>query len=177
MKVRKLDVRKTKGVFTMKIAIGADHNGYDLKEGIKKFIEEKTEHEIVDYGCHSCEAVDYPDVAFEVSQAVSEGKLDRGILICGTGLGVAIAANKYPGIRAATCHDTYSAERAQLSNNAQILTMGAQIIGIEVAKKVVEAYLNVEWAEGSKRKVDKIIEKEKEFVGKGSQEAAGNQYC
>ncbi|GGB43640.1 ribose-5-phosphate isomerase [Lentibacillus populi] len=162
----------------MKIAIGADHNGYELKEGIKKFIEENTDHEIVDYGCHSCETVDYPDVAFEVSQAISEGKLERGILICGTGLGVAIAANKYPGIRAATCHDTYSAERAQLSNNAQIVTMGAQIIGVEVAKKVVEAYLNVEWAEGSKRKVDKINEKEKEFRSGNFQEGvASNQCC
>ncbi|MTW85189.1 ribose 5-phosphate isomerase B [Virgibacillus dakarensis] len=162
----------------MKIAIGADHNGYELKEGIKKFIEENTDHEIVDYGCYSCEAVDYPDVAFEVSQAISESKLERGILICGTGLGVAIAANKYPGIRAATCHDTYSAERAQLSNNAQILTMGAQIIGVEVAKKVVEAYLNVEWANGSKRKVDKINEKEKEFMSGNFQEGvASNQCC
>ncbi|TFJ92345.1 ribose 5-phosphate isomerase B [Lentibacillus salicampi] len=154
----------------MKIAIGADHNGYELKEGVKAFIEQNTEHKIVDYGCHDCEAVDYPDVAYEVSRAINEGELDRGILICGTGLGVAISANKYPGIRAATCHDTYSAERAQLSNNAQILAMGAQIIGVEVAKKVVGAYLNVEWAEGSKRKVDKINEIEKEFAGKGVQE-------
>lgn len=160
----------------MKIGIGSDHIGFELKEGIRKFIEQHTEHEIVDYGCHSCETVDYPDVAFEVSQSISEEKLDRGILICGTGLGVAIAANKYPGIRAATAHDTYSAERAQLSNNAQVLTMGAQIIGVEVGKKIVEAYLNVEWANGSKRKVDKIIEKEKEFIGKDNQEAvAGNQ--
>lgn len=154
----------------MKIAIGADHNGYELKEGVKEFIEKNTEHKIVDYGCHTCGAVDYPDVAYEVSQAISEGEFDRGILICGTGLGVAISANKYPGIRAATCHDTYSAERAQLSNNAQVLAMGAQIIGIEVAKKIVEAYLNVEWAEGSKRKVDKINKIEKEFVGKSGQE-------
>src|SRR5699024_7079332 len=103
-----------KGYFTMKIDIGVDHNGYELKEAVKKFIEETTDHEIVDYGCHNCATVDYPDVAFDVSQAISDGKMDRGILICGTGLGVAISANKYPGIRAATCHDTYSAERAQL---------------------------------------------------------------
>jgi len=148
----------------MKIAIGADHNGYNLKEGVKKYIEENFNHKVVDYGCFSCEEVDYPDIAFEVSQAIQEEKIERGILICGTGLGVAISANKYPGIRAATCHDTYSAERAQLSNNAQILTMGAQIIGIEMAKKITEAYLSVIWNEGSKRKVDKIIEKEKEFL-------------
>ena len=81
---------------------------------------------------------------------------------------MAIAACKYPGIRAALCHDTYSAERAQLSNNAQILTMGAQIIGAEVAKKVVEAYLNVSWAKGSERKVNLINEKENEFLGNRS---------
>lgn len=159
----------------MRIGIGSDHNGFEFKEAIKKFVEETTEHEVVDYGCYSPDAVDYPDVAFEVSQAISEEKLDRGILICGTGIGVAIAANKYPGVRAALAHDTYSAERAQLSNNAQIITMGAQIIGVEVGKKVVEAYLNVEWAEGSKRKVDKIIEKEKEFIGQYSKNEATNQ--
>lgn len=149
----------------MKIAIGSDHNAFELKETIKEFLAD-TEHEVVDFGCHSADAVDYPDVAFEVAEAISEGKAERGILLCGTGLGVAIAANKYPGIRAGTTHDVYSAERAQLSNNAQIITMGSQIIGPEVAKKVVEAYLNVSWAEGSKRKVDKIIEKENEFVNK-----------
>lgn len=156
----------------MKIGIGSDHNGFELKEAVKKFLEDTTEHQLVDYGCHSCASTDYPDVAFEVSEAISEEKLDRGILICGTGIGVAIAANKYPGVRAATAHDVYTAERAQLSNNAQIITMGAQIIGEEVAKKVAEAYINVEWAEGSKRKVDKIIEKEKEFTGKGLEKAA-----
>lgn len=148
----------------MKLGIGSDHIGFDFKESIKKFVEEKTEHEVIDYGCYSCSAVDYPDVAFEVSKGIHDGELDRAILICGTGIGVSIAANKYPGIRAALAHDTYSAERAQLSNNSQIITMGAQIIGAEVGKKVVEAYLNSEWAEDSKRKVDKIIEKEKEFV-------------
>lgn len=147
----------------MKIGIGSDHNGYEFKEAIKQFLE-GSEHEIVDYGCHSCEAVDYPDVAFEVSQAISEQRIDRGILICGTGIGVCIAANKYPGIRAALAHDVYSAERAQLSNNAQIITMGAQIIGVEVGKKVVDAYIHSNWAEGSKRKVDKIIAKEQQFI-------------
>ncbi|WP_342388801.1 ribose 5-phosphate isomerase B [Salinicoccus bachuensis] len=156
----------------MKIGIGSDHNGFEMKEAVKHFIQESTEHELVDYGCHSCASTDYPDVAFEVSEEISKGNLDRGILVCGTGIGVAIAANKYPGIRAATAHDVYSAERAQLSNNAQIITMGAQIIGEEVAKKVVEAYLNVEWADGSKRKVDKIIEKEQEFVGRSFEKMA-----
>lgn len=158
----------------MKLAIGSDHNAFHLKEVIKEFLAD-TEHEVVDYGCYSEDAVDYPDVAFEVSEAVSKGKAERGILICGTGIGVCIAANKYPGIRAAMAHDVYSAERAQLSNNAQILTMGAQTIGLEVAKKVVNAYLNVSWAEGSKRKVDKIMENERKFINdKFNDTAAGN---
>ncbi|QHZ48462.1 ribose 5-phosphate isomerase B [Bacillus sp. NSP9.1] len=158
----------------MKIGIGSDHNGFDFKEEIRKFLGEKG-YDLVDYGCHSCNAVDYPDVAFDVAQAILEGKIDRGILICGTGIGVAIAASKYPGIRAALCHDTYSAERAQLSNNAQIMTMGAQIIGVEVGKKVVETYLTSHWAKGSERKVKKINDKEKEFVKESSlQEVSGN---
>lgn len=160
----------------MKLVIGSDHNGYQLKETIKGFLAD-TKHEVVDFGSHSEDAVDYPDVAFKVSESVSEGKAERGILICGTGIGVCISANKYPGIRAALAHDVYSAERAQLSNNAQILTMGSQIIGPEAAKKVVAAYLNVEWAEGSKRKVDKIINKEQQFVNKNYKDAVASQGC
>jgi len=148
----------------MKIGIGSDLNGFTLKEEVKKYIEETTKHTVEDFGCASCDDIDYPEVSYDVAKAVSEGKIDRGILICGTGIGVAITANKYPGIRAATVHDVYSAERAQLSNNAQIMTMAAQIIGVELAKKVVEAYLNVEWAKGSERKVNKIIDIEKKFL-------------
>lgn len=162
-----------KGEWVMKVGIGSDHNGFEFKDAIKEFLEGKG-HQLVDYGCHSLDAVDYPDVAFEVAQAISNEKVERGILICGTGIGVAIAAGKYPGIRAALTHDTYSAERAQLSNNAQIITMGAQIIGVEVGKKVAEAYLNVQWTGGSQRKVDKITEKENEFAGKTSGEVKGN---
>lgn len=150
----------------MKIGLGSDHNALQLKDYIKKYIEETTDIEVVDYGCYSEDEVDYPDVAFDVAEGISEKKIDRGILFCGTGLGVAIAANKYPGIRAATTHDVYSAERAQLSNNAQIITLGAQIVGPEVAKKVVDAYLTSFWADGSKRKVDKIIEIEQELIKK-----------
>lgn len=118
----------------MKIAIGSDHNAFELKEELKTYMIDEG-YDVVDYGCHSCEAVDYPDVSFRVGNDIMKGEIDRGILICGTGIGVAIAAGKVPGIRAALCHDTYSAERAQLSNNAQILTMGAKVIGPEAAKK------------------------------------------
>lgn len=147
----------------MKIAIGADHNGYDLKEAVKTHIE-ALGHEVEDFGCHHCAETDYPDVAAKVGKSIQQGDNERGILICGTGIGVAITANKLKGIRAALAHDYYSAERAQLSNNAQILTMGmgAQIIGIEVAKKNVEAYLNVSWEGGSQRKVDKIVQVEQD---------------
>ncbi|MED4885311.1 ribose 5-phosphate isomerase B [Bacillus smithii] len=161
----------------MKIGIGCDHNGFELKETIKNFIEELG-HEAIDYGCYSIDAIDYPDVAFKVAEGVNKGEIERGILICGTGIGVCIAANKFPGIRAALAHDVYSAERAQLSNDAQILTMGAQIIGPEVAKKVVSAYLNVEWQGGSQRKIDKIVEKEKQFLTEqGQQVIAGSCDC
>jgi ribose 5-phosphate isomerase B len=148
----------------MKVGIGSDHNGFAFKEAIIEYLE-GSEFEIVDYGCKSCDAVDYPDVAFEVSKDIVDGKLERGILICGTGLGVAIAANKYPGIRAATCHDVYSAERAQKSNNAQIITMGAQVIGPELGKMLVEAFLRSSFNEArSGKKVQKIIDKENEFL-------------
>lgn len=149
----------------MKIALGSDHNAFNLKDGLKSYIEELG-HEVFDFGCEdSCTEVDYPAVSFDVANAIMDGKVDRGILVCGTGLGVAIAANKVPGIRAATCHDTYSAERAKKSNDAQIITMGAQVIGIEVAKQVVKAYLESEFPGGnSARKVQQIIDKEKELL-------------
>jgi len=114
----------------MKVALGSDHNAYDLKETIKKYLELHN-YEIVDYGCYSCDAVDYPDIAFQVALDLRKGEFSRAILLCGTGIGMAIAAGKVPGIRAALCHDTYSAERARKSNNAQVLTMGAKVIGMD----------------------------------------------
>lgn len=161
-----------KGVLKLRIGIGSDHIGFDFKEEIKRFVEERG-HTVLDFGCYAKDPIDYPDVAFEVADAITKEKVERGILICGTGIGVAIAAGKYPGIRAALTHDTYSAERAQLSNNAQIITMGAQIIGIEVGKKVAEAYINSHWAGGSERKVNKIIQKENSFLGHLENGAAG----
>jgi ribose 5-phosphate isomerase B len=151
----------------VRIVIGCDHNAYDLKETVKEFLLENG-YDIVDYGCHSCDAVDYPDVAFKVATDVRDGKFSRGILICGTGIGVAIAAGKVPGIRAALCHDTYSAERAQKSNNAQILTMGAKVIGSELAKQVVDRFLKSDFSGGnSGRKVQKIVDQEKEYLKQG----------
>ncbi|MDS9472577.1 RpiB/LacA/LacB family sugar-phosphate isomerase [Sporosarcina pasteurii] len=154
----------------MKIGLGSDHNAYEMKEDLKRYIEDLG-HEVVDYGSQdNCTEVDYPEVAFEVSDGINRGTLDRAILVCGTGLGMAIAACKVPGIRAVTAHDTYSAERARKSNNAQVLTMGAKVIGIEAAMKVVEMYLQSDFPGGnSARKVQQIMDKELEYLqGTGS---------
>ncbi len=146
----------------MSVAIGADHNGLELKKVIIEFLKEKNV-EYEDLGTMSPEPIDYPDIAKKVAKAVAQGKFSRGILICGTGLGMDIAANKVRGIRATVCHDIYSAERSRKSNNAQIMTMGAQIIGPELAKKLVEVWLNSEFQGGrSAPKVRKIMEIEKE---------------
>jgi ribose 5-phosphate isomerase B len=147
----------------MTLALGADDAAYGLKEIIKGYLEE-LHIDVTDYGVFDTRPSLYPDIAVKVAVAISEGKHERGILMCGTGLGMAITANKVPGIRAAPCHDTYSAERARKSNNAQILTMGARVIGPELAKKVVEAWLKSEFeGGGSTAKVQLISEYEKKL--------------
>lgn len=147
----------------MSIAIGCDEAAFDLKEKIKKFIESKG-FEVEDYGVYDTAPVLYPDIAVKVSKAIAEGKHERGILLCGTGIGMAIAANKVPGIRAAVCHDPFSAERSRKSNNAQIMTLGARVVGEELAKSLVLIWLDSEFqGGGSTSKVDKIAEYENEF--------------
>ncbi|EUJ47999.1 ribose 5-phosphate isomerase B [Paenilisteria rocourtiae] len=149
----------------MRIGIGADHNAFGMKEALRQYIKDSG-NEVVDFGCFSEDEVDYPDIAFQVGTAIQTGVVERGILVCGTGIGMSIAANKVPGIRSAQCHDVYSAERAQLSNDAQIITLGAKVIGLELAKKIVDAYLDVTFAGGqSKRKIDQISNQEKAYLG------------
>ena len=143
----------------MKIAIGCDELGLALKTTLVEYLRGQTivPAEVVDFGVFTPEAVDYPDIAVAVAEAVSRGEAERAILICGTGIGMCITANKVPGIRAALAHDVYSAERARKSNNAQILTLGAVVIGPEAAKKIVEAWLPSDFVGGrSARKVAKI---------------------
>lgn len=150
----------------MNIAIGCDEAAFDLKELILVHLseQEQVSVEVKDFGVHASESVDYPDVALKVSEAIVQGEYERGILLCGTGLGMAIAANKVPGIRAATCHDTYSAERAQRSNNAQVITLGARVVGPELAKKIISAWLESSFAGGgSTRKVEKIMQIESKY--------------
>lgn len=144
----------------MRIAIGSDEAGFELKNKLAGYIVELN-HEVKDCGCFSEAPVIYADIAVSVATEVVEGRADRGILICGTGIGMAIAANKVPGIRAAQCHDTYSAERAAKSNNAKVITMGARVIGPELAKSIVKVYLESFFKDGpSTPKINRIMEYE-----------------
>jgi ribose 5-phosphate isomerase B len=148
----------------MKIAIGCDNAAVFLKNGLEAFLDEQG-ISYTDFGVDSEDDPEYyPDVAERVAIAVAEGNYERGILLCGTGLGMAITANKVPGIRAVTCHDVYSAERARKSNNAQIITMGARVIGLESAKTVLKAWLESEFAGGgSTVKVERMIEIDRKY--------------
>ncbi|MFZ5641398.1 MAG: ribose 5-phosphate isomerase B [Bacillota bacterium] len=140
----------------MKIAIGADHGGFRLKGEIVKLLTEEG-FEFEDFGTFSEEAVDYPDIALKVARAVQAGEFQRGILICGTGIGIGIAANKLRGIRAALCHDTFSARAAREHNDANILTMGERVIGPGLAGDIVKVWLGAEFTGGRHvRRVEKI---------------------
>ena len=149
----------------MKIAIGCDEAAYNLKIEIIKHLQKHEDIELVDFGAMSGDVILYPDVAYTVADAVAADQFDRGILVCGTGIGMAICANKVPGIRAAVCHDPFSAERARKSNNSQILCMGERVIGVELAKYIVDIWLNCDFAGGgSAPKVERINELEKEHI-------------
>ena len=145
----------------MRVAIGSDDAGAALKTTIAAHLREHGV-EVRDFGVapdvpEAAGQRDYPDVAVEVAQEIASGREERGILICGTGIGMAIVANKVPGVRAAQAHDTYSAERARKSNDAQVLTMGARVIGPELAKQIVDAWIESDFAGGgSTAKVEKM---------------------
>lgn len=131
----------------MKIAIGNDHGGLQLKEEIKRQLEELN-IECIDFGSHSGDAVDYADYAFLVANAVANGEADRGILICGTGIGMSIAANKVKGIRCALVHDVFSAKATRLHNDSNILAMGQRVIGAGLASEIVKVWLQTEFEGG-----------------------------
>ncbi|MDO4799835.1 MAG: ribose 5-phosphate isomerase B [Bacillota bacterium] len=140
----------------MKVAIGADHGGFRLKGAIVEHLNAQG-HEVIDFGTHSAESVDYPDIAFDVAQSVVRGEVSRGILVCGTGLGISIAANKVPGIIAAPVSDTFSAEMARRHNNANILALGERVIGVGLALKIVDTFLAAEFEGGRhQNRVEKI---------------------
>jgi ribose 5-phosphate isomerase B len=131
----------------MKVAIGSDHGGFDLKEAVSAVIRELG-HEVVDKGVHDRTSVDYPDFAAKVAEAVVTGECERGVLICGTGIGMSIAANKVPGIRAALCNEIFSAQMAREHNDANILCLGARVVGPSVAEGIVRAYFTSSFAGG-----------------------------
>lgn len=141
----------------MKIGMGSDHGGYELKEFIKEYLETK-QYEVVDYGTYSTESVDYPDYGEKVANAVVDKEVEVGIIMCGTGLGISMAASKVNGIRAAVVSEEYSARMAMVHNNANILAMGGRVVGKDLAKSIVDAYLNAEFEGGRHQKrIDKIM--------------------
>ncbi|QOR71151.1 ribose-5-phosphate isomerase [Ruania alkalisoli] len=149
----------------LRIIVGADSAGYDYKEAIKADFEaDERVDSVVDVGVGSGEDVDYPHVAVDAARKVAAGEADRALLICGTGMGVAIAANKVPGIRASVAHDSFSVERLIKSNNAQILTFGQRVIGLELARKLAGEWLEHAFdpTSPSKQKVDAICSYEPE---------------
>ncbi|WKV10238.1 ribose 5-phosphate isomerase B [Thermoanaerobacterium sp. CMT5567-10] len=145
------------------IAIGSDHGGYELKEAIKKHLDEKG-IEYKDFGTFSEESVDYPDYALKIAEAVASGQFEKGILLCGTGVGISIAANKVPGIRAAHVSDAFSARYSKEHNNANVLCMGGRVVGPGLAAVLVDEWLNAEFQGGRHQKrLDKITEIEKKY--------------
>jgi len=139
------------------VALGADHAGFPLKEDLKAWLIGQG-YDVVDLGTQSAESVDYPDFAVGVGSAVTAGKADRGILVCGTGIGMAMAANKLPGVRAAACSDAFTARMSREHNDANVLALGARITSREAAIEILELWLETEFAGGRHaRRVDKII--------------------
>ena len=126
----------------LRVVVAADTAGYDYKEQLKKDLEaDNRVDEVIDVGIGSGEDVDYPHVAVAGARLIADGKADRGLFVCGTGMGVAIAANKVPGIRAVTAHDSFSVERSILSNDAQVLCMGQRVVGLELARRLLREWL------------------------------------
>src|SRR2546425_8002109 len=151
----------------MRIAIGADHAGYDLKQVIVDFLG-GLGHEVVDLGTdNATTAVDYPDYAEAVGLALLEQLADRGLLICGSGVGASVAVNKLPGIRAGLCHDTYSAHQGVEHDDMNVLVLGARVIGVETAKELVHAFLRAKFTRESRhrRRLKKILELERKYDG------------
>jgi ribose 5-phosphate isomerase B len=153
----------------MRIALAADHAGYLLKNELKGRLSGQG-HQVTDLGTDSPAPVDYPDSAEAVARAIRGGQADRGIIVCGSGAGVSIAANKFPGIRAAVCHDTYSAHQAVEHDDMNVLCLGARIIGGALAADLAHAFLTATYAgdERFQRRLDKVLDIERRFMGGGA---------
>jgi len=140
----------------MKIIIGSDHGGFELKEELKRALDDwGVEHH--DVGCHDTSSVDYPDIAHQVATAVAEGRFERGVLVCGTGIGMSIAANRHRGVRAALCSDCYTAEMTRAHNDANLLCLGGRVVGPGLAVKILRTFLDGAFDGGRHaRRVDKL---------------------
>ena len=148
----------------MRIALGADHAGFELKRDLAAVIAQQG-HEIVDVGTFTAEAIDYPDIAEAVATAIRNGQVDRGIIICGSGAGVSVAANKFPGIRASVCHDAYTAKQAVEHDDLNVLCLGARVIGPAVAKLLTEVFISAAFSADDRhlRRLAKIDAIESKF--------------
>jgi RpiB/LacA/LacB family sugar-phosphate isomerase len=149
----------------MKLAIGADHAGFELKESVKKLLVE-LKHQVIDLGTCDTKPVDYPDYAEAVGMAVRNGKAKRGILVCGSGVGASVAANKIPGVRAGLCHDYYSAHQGVEHDDMNVLVMGGRVIGQSVALELVSAFLSAKYTgeERHQRRLNKVKAIERRFT-------------
>ena len=149
----------------MRVAIGSDHAGFGYKEALGRLLSEEG-HEVLDVGTESREPADYPDYAEKVAIAVRNGEVERGVLICGSAVGVCVAANKVPGVRAGVCHDTYSAHQGVEHDDMNVLCMGERIIGIEVAREILLSFLGARYEEEERfqRRLDKVLAIEKSWL-------------
>ncbi len=145
----------------MKIALGSDHGGYQLKENIKEYLKELN-IEYIDFGCENEKSVDYPDIGFKVAIEVKSGKCDRGVLICGTGIGMSVVANKVKDIRAALCYNEFTARYSREHNDANILVLGGRVIGSGLAKEIIKVWLNTNFSQEERHinRLKKIKQKE-----------------
>jgi len=142
----------------MKVVLASDHRGYQLKDSLKKFLEER-KIEFLDVGTFSADSVDYPDFAMLAAEKVSHGDYERGILICGSGIGMCVVANKFPGIRAAVCHDIAAVEMSRKHNDSNMLGLGADVINEELARKILQVWLETKFEGGRHlRRIQKISE-------------------
>jgi len=148
----------------MRLALGADHGGYELKEELKKIFRQK-KIDYYDFGTYDTKSTDYPDWGIKVAETVAKGEFERGILICGTGLGMCLMANKVPGIRATPCYGIFSARLSREHNNSNILVLGGRITGKDLAKQIVEEWLEAKFKGGRhKRRIDKITKIETKYL-------------
>lgn len=148
----------------MRIAVAGDHAGFEMKQTLAATLRARG-HEVLDLGTHSTDPVDYPDCAVAVADALRAGRADRGLIVCGSGAGVSIAANKVPGIRASVCHDTYTAHQAVEHDDMNVLCLGARVIGINLAEEIVAAFLGATFSGEARhqRRLNKILDIEKRY--------------